>query len=175
MEFYLPGDIFGFDDVGAMHGFTTEAAADRQTVLIRHWRNRLEFRTALDPTLALRLRSFALCRVAATRNRIAMLCLLTAVEKVWAFLMEMKDRVVLDADLDGRPVVTIPIESKDIADYLSIRPETLRRSIQALRRQGAIELVTPSRIKLLRETPFVLSATLSPINLNMMANFINAA
>jgi CRP/FNR family nitrogen fixation transcriptional regulator len=176
VEFYFPGDIFGFDDVGAMHGFTTEAAAaDQQTILIKHWRNRLDSRTPLDPMLALRLRSFALCRLAATRNRTAMLGLLTAVEKVWAFLMEMKDRLVLEGDLDGRPVVTIPIESEDIVDYLSMKPEMFRRSIQSLRRQGAIELVTPRRIKLLGETPFVLSATSRPISLNTRTNFFKAA
>ncbi len=175
VEFYLPGDIFGFDDVDTMHGLTTEAAADRQTVLIRHWRNRLNSRMALDPMLALRLRSLALCRLAATRNRIATLGLLTAVERVWDFLMEMKDRLVLDADLDGHPVVTIPIESKDIVDYLGIKPEILRRSIQSLRQQGAIELVAPGRIKLLGETPFVLSATSRPTGLNMRQNFFKAA
>jgi hypothetical protein len=88
-----------------------------------------------------------------------MLGQLTAVEKVWAFLMDMKDRLVLEADLDGHPVVTLPVPRQDVVDYLGIRPDMLRRAIQSLRRQGAIELVTPSRIKLLSEAPLVWSAT----------------
>src|SRR3954454_10424365 len=56
IEFYLPGDQFGFDDLDGLHGVSAEAVAAQRTILMRHSRRRLNSRIGSDPDLAVRVR-----------------------------------------------------------------------------------------------------------------------
>lgn len=149
LEFYLPGDVFGDDELDTCHGFSAEAAGSDETVLLQTRQRPMAAHTAVDPETMLRMRDQALRSLDMTRSRLLILGRLEAPERLAAFLLEMELRLV------GRPPAreatpfVLPISRRDAADYLGITPETLSRCIQDLRRRAVIDVVRQRQVTIL--------------------------
>ncbi len=135
--FYLPGDIFGLE-TGAEHGFSAEAIADANVLVIR--RSAVMAAAARDHEVASQL----LTLVARELNRAqkhVMLLVKTAKERVASFLLEMSQRLTGTA-------IELPMSRQDIADYLGLTIETVSRTLTHLENAAAIELSTSRKIVL---------------------------
>jgi CRP/FNR family nitrogen fixation transcriptional regulator len=140
-EFLLAGDIFGWD-TGDEYEFGAEAVT---AVVLRRVRlSAIEDRASRDLDFAQRLRAFSTAQIRQTRGRLVLLGRKTASERVASFLLEMADRL----HLTGAPVIELPMNRGDIADYLGLTIETVCRELTDLRHQGTIA-VERARISVL--------------------------
>jgi len=149
IEFYLPGDQFGFDDLDRLHSVSAEAVAAPRTVLMRHNRRRLNSRIASDPDLSGRVRDLVQRSLMQTRFHLVILGRLEALERVASFLLEMETRLFEQSGHDAPGSFSLPMDRKDVADYLGITPETLSRCMQTLRRNGTISFPSQRQIRIL--------------------------
>ena len=140
-EFLLAGDIFGWD-CGDEYEFGAEAVT---AVTLRRVRlAAIEDRASRDLTFSQRLRSFSTAQLRLARGRLVLLGRKTAAERVASFLLEMADRL----HVAGGPVIELPMNRGDIADYLGLTIETVCRELTDLRHQGTIA-VERARISVL--------------------------
>jgi CRP/FNR family transcriptional regulator, nitrogen fixation regulation protein len=143
VDFLLPGDYFGFR--ARYRSFAVEAIA-QQTEVVRYSRRSLEAAADGDPWVAGQVREIAFEALARSQARLLILGRVTAVDKVGAFLLEMKAR---SSDAD-ETTLTLPMSRYDIADYLAISVETVSRALSELRRLGVIRFAKKNRVLLLR-------------------------
>jgi CRP/FNR family nitrogen fixation transcriptional regulator len=59
----------------------------------------------------------------------------TALERTAAFLLEM------DRRLEQQAQMTLPMNRRDIADYLGLTVETVARAMSTLRREGVLSFI----------------------------------
>jgi CRP/FNR family transcriptional regulator, nitrogen fixation regulation protein len=123
-SFHLPGDMFGFEN-GPTHRFTAEAVAETSV--------RVTARRSLLDTITSRKAGASVLLDLITRNlrhaenHMLLLGRKTSLEKVAAFLLEMDDR------LAHPDVMILPMNRRDIADYLGLTLETVSRAFSILR------------------------------------------
>lgn len=136
MAFHLPGDIFGVEN-GAVHRFTAEAIVetivrltDRQNVA-EHERG-----SATVTNNVLRLVTGSLQHA---ETHMLLLGRKTAIEKVAAFLIEM------DVRLTAAGVMSLPMNRRDIADYLGLTLETVSRALSQLRDRDILSFIGQSQ------------------------------
>ncbi|WP_339026556.1 helix-turn-helix domain-containing protein [Bradyrhizobium symbiodeficiens] len=141
-SFHLPGDMFGFEN-GATHRFTAEAIIETVVSITRRC-NVVGAMTNREKD-AMNLFGFVTQNLAHAENHMLLLGRKTALEKVAAFLLEMDDR-------QSHPnILILPMNRRDIGDYLGLTLETVSRAfstlrdVQLLRFDGA----TQRRVKLL--------------------------
>lgn len=132
VSFLLPGDLFGFG-CSREHQFSAEVISPR-TIVARYLRGRAEQLAESDPAVSRCVREAAFESIAHLQARMIMLGRNSALEKVAAFLLEMRIRV---ADRSG--VIDLPMSRYDIADYLSVAVETVSRSLTIMRGTGVID------------------------------------
>jgi CRP/FNR family nitrogen fixation transcriptional regulator len=136
--FYFPGDVFGFEP-GDEHASSAEAIGDVTVLVLK--------RTVV---LALATRNADVARhlweITASEldrsQKHLLLLILSAQEKVTAFLLEMADRICASAELE------LPMSRQDIADYLGLTIETVSRMLTQLESAGAIGVPAARRIAL---------------------------
>jgi len=134
--FHLPGDIFGLDN-GDFHRFTAEAIVDATVRLVE--RRSLERVAKTDPAILRSLRTMTTANLQHVENRILLLGRNTARERVAAFLMEMNGR------LTSAGVIALPMNRRDIADYLGLTIETVSRMFSAFERKGYLRFLNDPR------------------------------
>jgi CRP-like cAMP-binding protein len=149
IEFHLPGDQFGFDDLDGLHSVSAEAVAAHHTVLMRHNRRRLNSKAASDADLSNRVRDLVQRSLMQTRFHLMILGRLEALERVASFLLEMDTRLFGQPGHDATGSFTLPMDRKDVADHLGITPETLSRCMQTLRRSGTIAFPSQRQVTIL--------------------------
>jgi CRP/FNR family nitrogen fixation transcriptional regulator len=138
IEFYLPGDVLGFDP-GEEHACSAEAITDSQILLVR--------RTTLFK-VAERDASIARCLWALTATELrrsqrhALLLIKSAQERLAAFLLDMAER------LPAKKEVELPMSRQDIADHLGLTIETVSRTLSQLADSSVIQFVASRRIVL---------------------------
>lgn len=132
VSFLLPGDLFGFG-CSREHQFSAEVISPR-TIVARYSRGRAEQLAESDPAVSRRVREAAFDSISRLQSRMVMLGRNSALEKVAAFLLEMRIRI---ADRSG--VIDLPMSRYDIADYLSVAVETVSRSLTIMRGAGVID------------------------------------
>jgi CRP/FNR family transcriptional regulator, nitrogen fixation regulation protein len=127
--FHLPGDIFGVEN-RLVHRFTAEAIAET-TVWVTERRHILggDQDTLHPPMDVAKLLARSLEHA---ENHLLLLGRHTSIEKVAAFLMEM------DRRLRSPSVLILPMNRRDIADYLGLTVETVSRELTALKRAGVL-------------------------------------
>ncbi|TFV80411.1 cyclic nucleotide-binding domain-containing protein [Bradyrhizobium frederickii] len=122
--FHLAGDMFGLEN-GTSHRFTAEA--------VTHANVRITSRSSLLDTIAHQEQGQASLLSLVTRNlqhaenHMLLLGRKTALEKLAAFLLEMDER------LAHPNVISLPMNRRDIADYLGLTLETVSRAFSILR------------------------------------------
>jgi CRP/FNR family nitrogen fixation transcriptional regulator len=130
--FHLPGDIFGLEN-GDFHRFTAEAVVDTTVRLVK--RQSLERVAKTDPAILRSLRTLTSASLEHVENHVLLLGCNTARERVAAFLVEMKGR------LTGTGVIALPMNRRDIADYLGLTLETVSREFAAFQRKGYLRFL----------------------------------
>jgi len=137
--FHLPGDIFGVEN-GNVHRFTAEAIIETTTRLARRQRIFGGRAPATNNVLKLITRNLQ-----HAESHMLLLGRKTSLEKVAAFLVEM------DRRLTAAGVMILPMNRRDIADYLGLTLETVSRALSLLKDQGTLTFLgqTQRQIELL--------------------------
>jgi CRP/FNR family transcriptional regulator, nitrogen fixation regulation protein len=128
--FYLPGDIFGVEN-GDAHRLTAEAIVDIKVLLAKRTRIFGEFseESLAGTTEVLNLLTRSLQHA---ENHLLLLGRQTSVEKVAAFLIEM------DRRLQSPGEIILPMNRRDVADYLGLTIESVSRALSILRSEGLL-------------------------------------
>jgi CRP/FNR family nitrogen fixation transcriptional regulator len=131
--FHLPGDILGVEN-GDVHRFTAEAIVDT-TVWIAKCRSLFAGLAKGDIRTVNAVRDVVTRTLEHVENRLLLLGRQTALEKVAAFLAELDRRL-------GQPVVmSLPMNRRDIADYLGVTLETVSRALSILRDENILSFI----------------------------------
>ncbi len=134
--FHLPGDIFGLEN-GNAHRFTAEAIVDTTVRLIK--RESLDRVAKTDSAIIRSILNMTRDNLAHAENHILLLGRKTALERVAAFLVEMNRR------LSGVGVMALPMNRRDIADYLGLTLETVSRAFSTLQKKGFLKFLNNSQ------------------------------
>ncbi len=130
--FHLPGDIFGVEN-GAVHRFTAEAITET-TVRLTKLQNVVDEHSgrtiATNNVLRLVTRNLQ-----HAETHLLLLGRKTSIEKVAAFLVEMDER------LAAAGVMALPMNRRDIADYLGLTLETVSRAMSHLRDRDVLTFI----------------------------------
>ena len=127
--FYLPGDIFGLENV-ATHRFTAEAITSTTVRLAR--RKCLDDVVKSDPSVLGIILAETTRNLVHVENHLLLLGRKNSLEKVAAFLFEMHLRST------EAGVIHLPMTRRDIADYLGLALETVSRAFADLRRKNIL-------------------------------------
>ena len=123
-SFHLPGDMFGFEN-GTTHRFTAEAVLNTDVRITR--RRNLFDAMAHREAGVLNLLGLITRNLQHAETHMLLLGRKTSLERVAAFLLEMDERL-------GHPnVMLLPMNRRDIADYLGLTLETVSRALSILR------------------------------------------
>ena len=127
--FHLVGDIFGLEN-GPTHRFTAEAIIDTTVRLAK--RISLEHVAETDALVARDLLSMTTSNLQHAEEHMLLLGRKTSLERVAAFLLEM------DRRLSAAGVMALPMNRRDIADYLGLTLETVSRALSCLHGKGIL-------------------------------------
>ena len=136
----IPGDIFGVEN-GEVHRFAAEAILDT-TVWIAKRRSLFAGLAKGDIPTAKKVWDLIARSLEHVENHLLLLGCQTALEKVAAFLAEM------DRRLGQPPVIVLPMNRRDIADYLGLTPETVARALSILRDEGVLSFIGQTQRKI---------------------------
>jgi CRP/FNR family transcriptional regulator, nitrogen fixation regulation protein len=134
--------MFGLEN-GEVHRFTAEAITDT-TVRIARRRSLFDeigqrgFSGVTSNLLGLVTRNLQ-----HAEDHMLLLGRKTSVEKVAAFLLEMDQRMAAPS------AMSLPMNRRDIGDYLGLTLETVSRALSGLRDQGLIRFTCPSQRELM--------------------------
>jgi CRP-like cAMP-binding protein len=137
--FYLPGDIFGLEYAEA-HTLAAETITNAKLLVIR--KSVLSALASRNAALTCHLLSLTARELARVQDRVLLLSLKSAQERVVGFLLEMSKR----GSANGNSV-ELPMSRQDIADYLGLTIETVSRTLWALENCGAIGISRRRRIQ----------------------------
>lgn len=127
--FHLAGDIFGLE-IGTEHHFTAEAIIDTTVRLIK--RRSLERVADNDVVVARNLLSMTTSNLRHAEDHMLLLGRKTSLERVAAFLIEMDRRST------AAGIMALPMNRRDIADYLGLTLETVSRALSRLHGIGVL-------------------------------------
>jgi CRP/FNR family transcriptional regulator, nitrogen fixation regulation protein len=127
--FHLAGDIFGLENA-AVHRFTAEAIVDTKVRLVK--RQTLELIAEKDVLVARDLLNTTATKLEHAEDHMLLLGRKTALERVATFLLEMDKR------LTTAGFFALPMNRRDIADYLGLTLETVSRALRQLDERGIL-------------------------------------
>ena len=132
--FHLISDIFGLEN-GDLHRFTAEAVVDTTLRLVK--RQSLERVAKNDPAMVRSLLTLTTDNLHHVETHLLLLGRKNAPERVAAFLLEMNGR------LRAAAIIALPMDRRDIADYLGLTIETVSRALSAFQRKGYLKVAGP--------------------------------
>ncbi len=130
--FHLVGDIFGLENA-AVHRFTAEAIVDTKVRLVK--RQSLELIAGTDVLVTRDLLNTTATSLQHAEDHMLLLGRKSALERVAAFLLEMDKR------LTRAGFFALPMNRRDIADYLGLTLETVSRALRQLNDIGTLEFL----------------------------------
>ena len=130
--FHLAGDIFGLE-IGTDHRFTAEAIIDTTVRLMK--RCSLERVADNDVVVARNLLSMTTSNLRHAEDHMLLLGRKTSLERVAAFLTEMDRRST------AAGILALPMNRRDIADYLGLTLETVSRALSLLHSIGVLSFI----------------------------------
>jgi CRP/FNR family transcriptional regulator, nitrogen fixation regulation protein len=151
--FHLAGDIFGLEN-GDFHRFTAEAIVETTVGFMK--RESLERVAKTNSAIVRSLLSLTTDNLRHAENHMLLLGRKTSVERVAAFLVEMDHRRTLAG------VIALPMNRRDIADYLGLTLETVSRALAVLKKKGFLEFLGQTQREI---------AVLNPLGLAEVAEF----
>jgi CRP/FNR family transcriptional regulator, nitrogen fixation regulation protein len=134
--FHLVGDIFGLE-YAAVHRFTAEAVVRTKVRLVK--RQSLELIAGRDALVARDLLNTTATSLQHAEDHMLLLGRKTALERVAAFLLEMDKR------LTRAGFFALPMNRRDIGDYLGLTLETVSRALNQLNALGILEFLSCSQ------------------------------
>ncbi len=146
IDFAYPRDYIGL----GLHGeyiFDAQATCAAKVKCIPA--SALEDAAASDPDLALTLYKAVLAELATARNLLVCVGQGTAMERIAAFLVRMRDRAAVSGP--NGSVFSLMMRRSDIGDLLGLTIETVSRTLTKLRSMGVIEIVNSTEIHVLDE------------------------
>ncbi len=133
--FHFAGDIFGLG-IFAEHRFTAEAIVD--TTARQMTRRSLELAAESNVAVTLKMISETTLQLQHAEDHLLLLGQQNSVERVAAFLIEM------DRRLKHQRILALPMNRRDIADYLGLTLETIARAMHSLQVEGLIGFIEPT-------------------------------
>jgi CRP/FNR family nitrogen fixation transcriptional regulator len=130
--FHLGGDIFGLENA-AVHRFTADAIVDTKVRLVK--RQSLELIAGTDVLVTRDLLNTTATSLQHAEDHMLLLGRKSALERVAAFLLEMDKR------LTRAGFFALPMNRRDIADYLGLTLETVSRALHQLNDRGILEFL----------------------------------
>lgn len=150
--FHLPGDVFGVE-YGEVYRFSADAVQNT-TVTVARRHSLFDGFEQRGRGFTTRLLSLVTRNLHHAEDHMLLLGRKASVEKVATFLLEMDER------LGSPPVMILPMNRRDIADYLGLTLETVSRALARLRKRDAISFSCSSA----RELVLLDRGTLAEIN-----------
>ena len=138
--FHLAGDVFGLEN-GEHHRFTAEAVVDTTVRLMK--RQSLERVAKSDNALIFKILGMTTDNLQHVENHLLLLGRKHSLERVAAFLVEM------DRRLTAAGVVALPMNRRDIADYLGLTLETVSRALSILQKKGFLKFLGQTQREIL--------------------------
>jgi CRP/FNR family transcriptional regulator, nitrogen fixation regulation protein len=148
IAFYLPGDLFGWDDEES--SFSVEAASDAVVMFIK--RSGLMVLAGTENHVANILLATTMTELRRSQEH-ALLVSRTAKCRVATFLTDLSKRLGCKESID------LPMSHQDIADYLGLTIETLSRAITDLERSGVLVRSSSHRKLLVQNRALLANAT----------------
>ena len=130
--FHLVGDIFGLENA-AVHRFTAEAIVRTKVRLVK--RQSLELMAGTDVLVTRDLLNTTATSLQHAEDHVLLLGRKSALERVATFLLEMDKR------LTRAGFFALPMNRRDIADYLGLTLETVSRALHQLNALGILEFL----------------------------------
>jgi CRP/FNR family transcriptional regulator, anaerobic regulatory protein len=141
--FALPGDFLGIA-TSTHHCFSGDAIGP--VAVCRFSRTTFAGFIEDKPHLLRRINELVVRELSQAQDHIVLLGRRSAEEKVAAFLISWRDRLVQTRG--PSKTVLLPMSRQDIADYLGLTIETVSRTFTKLERDGVIEIM-PASVRLL--------------------------
>jgi CRP/FNR family nitrogen fixation transcriptional regulator len=137
--FHFPGDIFGLEPEEA-YASTAEAVVPAKIAAFQ--RRHIVTAASRSVGVARELWARAARNLLHAESHMLLLGRKTALERVVAFLVEMRERGQCAGQLN------LPMSRRDIADYLGLTLETVSRALSQLQSEGGLQLSGARRIEL---------------------------
>jgi CRP/FNR family nitrogen fixation transcriptional regulator len=137
--FYVPREIFGYELDGDSH-FAAETLLASEIVVAK--RSQVIELALSTPRLGRELLLRTSAAVRRCQDHLLILGRQTAEERLRAFLADLARR------LGNSDCVDLPMDRRDISDYLGLALETVSRSFTDMHHRGVIEILSPRRISL---------------------------
>lgn len=141
--FLTAGDLFGWVENGE-YSFSAEAVTDAKVEKFQ--RSRIDRAMTEDRALGRRIMAMLSSQLACAHQHVVLLGRLTAYERVATFLLDLARRRRQSRPDDG--IVEVPMNRRDLADYLGLTVETVSRVMNGLKRKGVIFFTAPEDVYL---------------------------
>lgn len=141
--FLTEGDLFGWTDQD-VYNFSAEAVTD--ATVEKYSRARVEESVKANPSMGRRVLAMLSTQLASAHEHLLLLGRMTASERIANFLLELGRRQHAANDIE------LPMNRKDVADYLGLTVETVSRTMSALKRKGIIAFTEPESVHLKQNT-----------------------
>lgn len=141
--FLTAGDVFGWVD-GSVYNFSAEAVTD--VTLEKFQRQRIDRAIAEDPAMGRRILALLSSQLADAHDHLLLLGRMTAYERIATFLLDLAKRQRKSGPAGGP--IELPMNRRDLADYLGLTVETVSRVMNALKRKGVIFFSSPEDVEL---------------------------
>lgn len=132
-SFCYAGDVFGLEP-GDEHEFYAESVDGAGVRVLR---------PSDSAAFAAKLLSLALRRFARLQAHLVLLGRMSANERMASFLRDLLDRQ------DGDPLIHLPMQRNDIADYLGMTFETVSRVLRVLKDRDIIRVSSVDTVEIL--------------------------
>lgn len=145
--FHTAGDLFGWTDHDA-YNFSAEAVTD--VTVEKYQRGRVEESVRANPSLGRRVLALLSNQLASAHEHLLLLGRMTASERIAVFLLDLVRRQ--PAARGAAATIELPMNRKDMADYLGLTVETVSRTMSAFKRKGIISFAVPESVQLKHST-----------------------
>jgi CRP/FNR family transcriptional regulator, nitrogen fixation regulation protein len=138
------GDLFGWAGQDTRN-YSAEAVTD--VILEKYHRRRIEESVTSNPSTGYRVLTMLSSQLTSAHDHFLLLGRMSAAERIAAFLLELARR---QGGLGAEEVTSIalPMNRKDIADYLGLTIETVSRTMNAMKRSGLISFTNAGSVRL---------------------------
>jgi CRP-like cAMP-binding protein len=143
--FLVAGDFFGWT-VQNHHSYSAEAVTD--VTAMKYSRRRVEDVVRTDPAAGRQVLGLLTNQLASAHDHLLLLGRMTAAERLSAFLLDLTRRRG-DTPVDAA-TIELPMNRRDIADYLGLTIETVSRTMSAMKRKGLLSFTDADSVRLNR-------------------------
>jgi CRP/FNR family transcriptional regulator, nitrogen fixation regulation protein len=137
--FYLPGDLFGLESE-ERHSFSAECIVNSRIGISK--RSAFIDAAMRNQAYALQVWTTTAAHLQRAQSHMSVLGRGTAQERLATFLLDM------DTRLDSHGSIELPMQRRDIADYLGLTIETISRVFHYFERQKIISIPHSRRVEL---------------------------